>query len=523
VTDFHANIDSPNGTVFLVGSGPGDPDLLTLKGQRCIATADVILYDYLSNQELLKHARPDAVLHCLGSHAQRKVWTQSQINAEMVRLAQSGKSVVRLKSGDPTVFARAADEIDALIQHKIPFQIVPGVTSALAAGAYTGIPVTHSTHASAVAFITGHEATKKTTSSIDWHSLATFPGTLVIYMGVTTAPDWSAKLIAAGKLPSTPVAIVRRCSWPDQETFRTTLENVGSLLHPGSSIRPPAIVVVGQVASAENEIVNWFENRPLFGKTILVARPEHQAESLKQALADLGADVVIQPAIQIRPVSDFSELDQAIDQLEQFDWLAFSSRNGVRCFFDRLFQLGFDLRKLGQLKLAAIGSGTAEELANYHLNTDLIPDQFRAESLVAAIADEASGKRFLLPRASRGRDVLPLGIEQAGGEVTEVVVYESTDSAELLEGAQSKLKQQPPDMVLVTSSAIARSLHQLIPKEMTTSQIVSISPVTSQTLHELGYQVSIEATTYTMDGIVEAILKSISAGRSADSPGPTAS
>jgi len=494
------------GTVYLVGSGPGDASLITQRGIYCLQQADVVLYDYLSNPELLQYATSAEELHCLGSHAQRKLWSQDRINQEMVAQARLGKKVVRLKSGDPTVFARATEEIQALQAAGIPFQIVPGITTALAASAYAGIPLTHSDHASAVAFVTGHEKPGKDGSTIDFSGLANFPGTLVFYMGVTTAPQWSAQLIAHGKSPDTPCAIIRRCSWPDQETFRCTLGEIPNLLHSGSKIRPPVITVVGEVAE-DRSIPNWFEQRPLFGQSFLITRPEHQAAELRYPLAELGAEVFVQPAIDINFASDPAPLNDAIAQLKSFDWIAFSSRNGVVFFMERLRALGFDFRLLGHLKIGAIGPGTAEQLAHYGFQADVIPDEYRAEALVDAMADQIPGKRVLLPRASRGRDVLPNGLTDQGADVTEVVAYQSSDVTEVAPEVRLRIDARGFDWLILTSSAIARSTAKLVPEVMSSSNVVSISPITSDTIRELGYEVTVEASVYTMDGIVDAILQ----------------
>lgn len=496
---------TPPGTVYLVGSGPGDPGLLTWRGICCLKKADVVLYDYLSNPELLSYVSSTAQRHCLGSHAERKLWTQEKINAEMVAHAQQGKTVVRLKCGDPTVFARAAEEFEALREHDIPFQIVPGITAALAASAYAGIPLTHSAHASAVAFVTGHEKPGKEDSSIDFGALASFPGTLVFYMGVTTAPQWSAQLIEHGKPADTPCAIVRRCSWPDQETFRCTLGELPSLLHSGSKIRPPVITVVGEVA-ADRSIPNWFEERPLFGHSFLVTRPKHQAIDLQHELSELGAEVVLQPAIDIGPPHDSQPLDEAIRHLENYQWVVFSSANGVTFFIQRLKQLGFDYRKLGHVKFGSIGPGTADHLRSFGFHTDILPEEYRAESLVDALTASVRGEQVLLIRASRGRDVLPNGLSEAGAQVTEVVAYESEDVPQPSAEVERRLSARDVDWIIVTSSAIARATASLLPEAMKRSKLVSISPITSDTLRELGYEPTVEAKVYTMDGIVEAIL-----------------
>jgi len=499
---------SPVGKVYLVGCGPGDAGLLTIKGRDCLQGADVVLYDYLCNPDLLKFVSNNAEIHCLGSHAKRKIWSQAEINQEMIRQAQLGRRVVRLKSGDPTIFARAGDEISALAAANISFEIVPGVTTALAASAYTGIPVTHSKYASAVAFVTGHEKPGKSAGGIDWAALAQFPGTLVLYMGVTTAPEWTAGLIDAGKSPETPAAIIRRCSWPDQETYRCTLEEIPQFLHSGSKIRPPVIVVVGEVAGEPTQ-PSWFETRPLFGQSILITRPEHQAEALQQPLEALGAEVIVQPAISIGPPQDWQPVDQVISRLTEFDWLVFSSRNGVNYFLQRLLQQGNDLRQLGHLKIAGIGPGTAEELARYHLCMDEIPDEYRAEALVETLAPLANGTRFLLPRASRGRDILPVGLTQAGGVVEEVVAYHSADVVELTTRVSDRIDSGAIDWIVVTSSAIARATANLMPEKLKQGKIVSISPITTATLNQLGYEVDVEARRYDMPGIVAAILEAV--------------
>lgn len=498
------------GKVSLIGAGPGDAGLITVRGVELLAAADVILYDYLANPSLLRHVRSDAELHCLGRHGHGKLWTQQEINQAMVDAAQQGRHVLRLKSGDPTVFARAADEIGALKEHGIPFEIVPGVTTALAAGACAGVPVTDSRFASAVALVTGREKPGKSDDAIDYGALAKFPGTLVMYMGVTSAPVWSAGLIAGGKSPDTPCAIIRRCSWPDQETYQCTLAEIGEHLHSGSKIRPPVIVVVGEVAR-EASADNWFQQRPLFGQRILVTRPEHQADDLAHTLADLGADVYLQPAIKISPPHDWAPVDEAIRNLHDYDWLLFSSANGVRYFFDRLFELGDDLRAIGHLRIAAIGPGTADTLTEYYLTADVIPTEYRAESLVASLQNEAAGQRFLYPRASRGREVLPQGLEAAGGEVTNIVVYQSDDCAELSPEVVEAWDDRPIDYVLATSSAIARATVRMLGDRAKETKFVSISPITSDALRAVGVEPAVEATLYSMPGVLDA-LKSHVAG-----------
>ncbi len=494
------------GTVYLVGAGPGAPGLVTLRAVECLSSVDVVLYDYLVNPQLLEHA-PQAEKICLGRHGHTRIWTQEEINREIVKLATSGKSVVRLKSGDPAVFARGAEEAEVLQSSGIPWEIVPGITAALAAGSCAGIPITHRDMSSAVALITGQQRSDKPQTDLDYTSLASFPGTLVFYMGVTTAPRWTAQLIAAGKPPETPTAIVRRCSWADQQSIRCRLDEVVKYTSGPDAIRPPAIVIVGEVVDLASTL-DWWERRPLVGTRVLVTRPESQCAGLRRPLAELGADVLFQPAIEITPPDDWKPVDDAIERMSEFDWVVFSSTNGVDYLFEHLLDRGEDMRKFGGVKLAAIGSATTARLADYHLRADLEPSEYRAEALAEGLATDASGKRFLLIRASRGREVLAETLQAAGGEVEQVVVYQSSD-VEQPEGAiEQALAAGEIDWVTVTSSAIARSLAALFGESLRKTRLASISPVTSATLEGLGYEVAAEAKTYTMAGVVEAIVES---------------
>ncbi len=493
------------GKVYLVGAGPGDPGMLTLRAVECLRRADVVLYDYLANPRALEYIRSGAEVICLGRHGGERIWTQDEINRKLLELAREGRTVVRLKGGDPAVFARGAEEAEILVNAGIPMEMVPGVTVALAAGSYAGIPVTHRKMASAVALITGQEHPDKSESSLDFDALARFPGTLVFYMGVTTAERWTRALIEAGKPPDTPVAIVRRCSLPDQLVVHCTLEEVTQHLSHQGPIRPPAIAIIGEVTTL-GPTLSWFERRPLVGKRVMVTRPQHQAGSIRDSLLELGADVVVQPAVDISPPGDWHAVDRVLAQLHQFDWLVFSSANGVRFLLDRLHAIGRDLRALGGIRLAAIGPGTADELARYHLRADVQPEQFRAESLAAALAPDAEGKRFLLARASRGREVLCEQLTAAGGQVEQVVVYQSTDVTAASEEIHQQLSSGSIDWITVTSSAIARSLAALFGDDLRKSRLASISPVTSATLRELGFEPAVEAEQYTIRGIVDAIV-----------------
>ncbi|MEX0642120.1 MAG: uroporphyrinogen-III C-methyltransferase [Pirellulales bacterium] len=495
----HSNI----GRVYLVGAGPGDPGLITLRGVECLSRADVVLYDYLVNPHILRHA-PQAECISLGQHGRGRIWSQQEINERMIAEARRGHTVVRLKGGDPAVFARAAEETTALQAAGVPFELVPGITAALAAASYAGIAFTHRDWSSAVALVTAQQQDDAPQSALDYGALAAFPGTLVFYMGVTTAHDWTARLIEGGMPAETPSAIIRRCSFPDQQVIRVPLVQVAQAIDD-AHLRPPVIVVVGQAALGD-EALDWFSRRPLFGRRILVTRPQQEATSLGTRLAELGAEVLYHEAIVISDPADWSEVDAALARLDEYHWLVFSSATGVRMLLDRLAATGQDVRRLGGVRIAAIGPGTAEELARYRLRADLVPDEYRAEALADALAPQAAGKRFLLARASRGREVLAERLRAAGATVDQVVVYLSTDPPAAEPQIVEKLVAARIDWTTVTSSAIARSLVTLFGDELKKTKLVSISPVTSAALVELGCAPHAEAKAYTMAGVVEAIL-----------------
>ncbi len=491
------------GRVYLVGAGPGEPGLITLRGAECLARADVVLYDYLVNPLLLKHCREGAELICLGQHGRSRLWSQEEINARLVADARAGKTVVRLKSGDPAIFAHYAEEVAAIEEAGLTWEMVPGITAALAASSYAGVPLTHRELSSSVALITAHEDPEKEQSAHDFAAYAAFPGTLVFYMGVTTAEGWTRALIAAGKDTSTPAAIVRRCSFPDQRVLHCRLDDVAARIK-AERIRPPVIVIVGPVVG-EAARFSWFDRRPLFGSRILVTRPMQQAEALANPLRELGAEVILEPAIEISPPHNWAAVDAALKNLSQFDWLVFSSANGVEALLTRLFELGLDTRAIGSLRLAAIGPGTADELQKYHLRADLVPERFDADAL-GELLSSAKENRFLLARASRGREVLAEELTKAGKKVTQIVVYESNDVSPPSNAVRDQLERGEIDWVTVTSSAIARSVVRNYGEALRKTKLASLSPITSATLRELSFEPVAEATEYTMPGLVAAIM-----------------
>jgi uroporphyrinogen III methyltransferase/synthase len=493
------------GNVFLIGAGPGDPGLITVRGRDLLARADVVLYDYLASPHLLEHCRPDAVRVCLGQHGRGKLWTQDEIIRRMIEDARAGLQVARLKGGDPAVFGRLAEEVSALVAAGIPHEIVPGVTAATAVASFAGISLTDRDAASCVTFFTGQECGgKHETESLDFATLAILPGTLVVYMGVTTAPHWSAQLIRHGKSPETPVIVVRRVSQPDQQIWHTSLAEVPNLL-ARHQIRPPVLAIIGDVA-VRSQTDTWFTNRPLFGQTVLVTRPESQTDRLADQLRALGAQVLVQPAIAIEPLANWSAVDAAINRLGEFDWLVFSSRNGVEHFFTRLDVRGLDGRALANAKLAAIGPATAAALSEHHLRADLAPDEYRAEALAEVLVPHArSGAKFLLLRASRGREVLAESLAAAGGTVEQIVVYESRDVADVDSEVFAALRAGQIDWTTVTSSAIARSLVRLFGEDLRRTKLLAISPLTADVLRELSFPPALVAAEYTTQGIVEAL------------------
>jgi uroporphyrinogen III methyltransferase/synthase len=506
-----ANASNPAvGKVYLVGAGPGHPGLITLRGIECLKQADLVLYDYLVNPAIVEHASLSAELVGLGHHSSGRALSPAEITELMLEEAHKGRTVVRLKGGDPSVFGRGADEEEALRAAGVPFEVVPGITAGLAVAAYCEIPITHHEEASAVAIITGRERDSKAESHLGC-GLADFPGTLIYYMGVRSAEEWSGALIEQGKSPDTPVAIVRWVSRAQQRTIRCTLGSVVEAV-AREAVTPPAVFVVGSVVDRAPP-VSWFESRPLISARVLVTGSQGTAEPLRDGLNALGADVITRPVIRVTDPPDWGPVDAALERLGQYDWLVFSSANGVDYLFRRLQETGGDVRRVGQAKLAAIGSGTAERLARYSLRADLVPDQFVAESLAEALVAKAAGRKVLLARTNRGRMVLADELEKAGALVDQVVVYGSFDVEKADPSVVAALSSGEIDWVTVTSSAIARSVVRLYGDALRQTRLASIGPVTSETLCELGYEPAAEASPHSTAGLIDAI---VSGGLKAD-------
>ena len=505
--------------VSLVGAGPGDPGLLTRRGAEVLATAEVVVYDHLVHPRLLDLAPADARMIFAGKRAGHFVLKQEEINELLARHAREGRRVVRLKGGDPFVFGRGAEEAEYLHALGVPFRVVPGVTAGVGVTAYAGLPITHRHAASAVAFITGHDGPEATASRIDWPALARFPGTLVFYMGFRNLEGLCRALVRDGKPATTPAAIVQSGTLAGQTVVAGTLHDLPRRV-AAAGLGPPALLIVGEVV-ARRPALAWFEALPLFGQRIVLTRPRGEADHAAASLEALGAEVLVAPTVAIGPLEDTSALDRALARLDEFDWLVFTSGNGVRYFLDRLGAVGRDLRALGHLKLAAIGPATAEALARRFLTADVVPVAFRSEALAEALRDRVAGRRVLLARADRGRVVLKEELERVA-LVEQVPVYRNADVEALPPGVAERIAAGSVDWITLTSSAIVERLHSLLPEEARHRvgrdiRLASLSPVTTAAARRLGWPVAVEATRYTWDGLVQALTEQVAAdGASAE-------
>jgi len=497
------------GIVHLVGAGPGDPGLITVKGLACLQKAEVVVCDRLVNQRLLEHVPSDCEIIDVGKTPQHHAVTQDQINAILVDRARAGKVVVRLKGGDPFLFGRGGEEAEALAEAGIPFEIVPGVTSAIAVPAYAGIPVTHRDFTSTFAVVTGHEDPTKDGSDIDWAKLATGVGTLVFLMGIGNLAAIVDRLVEHGRDPQTPVAVIRWGTEPRQQTVTGTLVDIVQRVRE-AGLQPPAVTVVGEVVRLREKL-RWFDTRPLFGKRVLVTRARPQARALSQLLRELGAEPVEFPAIAIAPPSDWSRLDQAIDRLAIYDWIIFTSANGVQAVVERIQARGGELRLLEGPCVAAIGPATAQALRDHGVRVDFVPPVYVAEEITAGIGD-VRGHRILLPRADRARPALAESLREKGALVDEVVAYRTTaaPSGDLL----AILGNGKIDIVTFSSSSTVKNLAYALggrsPRETLDGMLVAcIGPVTAHTARELGIRVDVVAPEHTIQGLVDAIVAAV--------------
>jgi len=497
--------------VYLVGAGPGDPGLITVRGLDLVRRADVVVYDQLASPELLKEAPASAELVYVGKKAGDHAVPQGGINELLVQRARAGLTVVRLKGGDPFVFGRGGEEAEELAAAGIPFEIVPGVTSAVAAPAYAGIPVTHRRYTTLVTFITGHEDPTKEASTIPWAALGQNPGTLVFLMGVKNLAENCRRLVAAGRAPETPAAVIQSGTTLTQRTVVGTLADIAARARE-ADIKPPAVLVVGGVVELA-ETLRWWENRPLWGKTVVVTRSREQASRLVDLLQDAGARCLEVPTIEIVPPADFAPLDAALQHLLRYDWVIFTSANGVRAFMDRLFRKGLDVRALGRARLAVIGPATAQALRDYSLVAEVVPDTFQAEGLLSVLEPKLlGGTRILLARAEQARDVLPQGLTELGVKLDVVPVYRALPPGSVPPEAAEALAAGRVDILTFTSSSTVHNFAGLIGKERfqelsAKAAVASIGPITTGTLAEYGVTPRIEPAAFTIPALAAAIVE----------------
>lgn len=495
------------GKVYLIGAGPGDPGLLGLKAKECLETADAVVYDRLADPRIIEFCRKDAEMVYVGKASANHTMRQPDINKLLVKLAAEGKTVARLKGGDPFVFGRGGEEAIELLEAGLPFEFVPGVTSAIAVAEYAGIPVTHRHVATSFAVITGHEDPTKGESTINWKGLATAVDTLVFLMGVENIERISSQLIANGRSADCPAAVIRWGTRPEQRTLITTVGQAAADVK-ATGMKPPAIFLVGEVVKLREQL-QWFDNKPLFGKTVVVTRARAQASALTKKLEAQGARVLEVPAIKIVPPADFAPLDKAIAEIDTYKWLILTSVNGVKYFFDRLLKAGKDSRALCGVKIAAIGSATAEALKGYGITADLIPSAYKAEELADALAaDTKAGDKLLLARAKVARNVLPERLRALGAQVDVVTAYETVADCQNKDELLEALESGEASLVTFTSSSTVTNLLDVLGDKkdlLNKVALAAIGPVTAETLEKHGLKPAVSAAEYTIDGLMTAI------------------
>lgn len=500
----------PEGIVYLIGAGPGDPGLITVKGKERIESADVVVYDYLANPKLLEYARPGAEKIYVGKMGGAHTKTQDEINDLIVKWCREGKNVARLKGGDPFIFGRGGEEAEELVKAGLKFEVVPGVTAGTAAAAYSGIPLTHRDHTATVAFITGHEDPTKEDSNIYWDKIATGIGTLVFYMGIKNLSNITKNLIKHGRDPETPVAVIRWGSTPDQQTVTGNLETIADIAKQ-AGIKPPALTVVGGVVSLKPTL-DWFESKPLFGRKIVVTRAREQASGFAARLEESGAHVIEFPTIEIMEPESWSDLDAALAKISGYDWIVFTSVNGVGFFISRLKEKGMDIRDLKGLKVLAIGPKTAEAVENLGVRVDFVPQEYRAESIIEGMGPEnIKGKNILIPRAKVAREVLPDEMRRLGADVTIAECYVTVRPESRKEEVRKFFEDGAIDAVTFTSSSTVENFMDMWDDRetglrlMNGVKVASIGPITSETAQKLGLTPDIEPKEFTTSALADAI------------------
>ncbi len=498
-----------NGIVYLVGAGPGDPSLITLRGVECLKKAEVVIYDYLANEQLLSHAPESAVRIYAGKIGGRHNQGQDEINNLLVEKGRAGKVVVRLKGGDPFVFGRGGEECEALREAGIPFEVVPGVTAAVGASAYSGIPLTHRDITASVAFVTGQEGKGKNESNIDWDRLSLGGGTVVFYMGITTLRHNMQRMIEHGRSPETPVALVRWATTDCQQVLVGTLADIADRADE-SGFKPPAITIVGEVVSLREKL-KWFDKRSLCGKKIVVTRAAEQAGEFSAKLATRGATVLECPTIRLVEPESWQLLDLAIRELSGYDWLVLTSGNAVRYFFQRLDMLGLDARALGSCRICAVGPKTADEIRSHGIKPDLVPNDYKAEGVIDEFSRlDMHNNRVLFPRADKARDIIPRELKRMGAHVDSPVAYRNIFPDRLPPETLFALEKRSVDCITFTSSSTVQNLAAMLGEELLHDMlkgvaVASIGPITSKSCRDLGLRVDIEPKSHTLDALAEAL------------------
>ena len=499
------------GTVHLVGAGPGDAGLLTLRGAELLRRADVVLYDALVNPDLLRLAPPSAELIARGKNM---VMPQEKITALLIARAREGKCVVRLKGGDPYIFGRGGEEAEALAAAKIPFEVVPGVSSVVAAPNYAGIPLTHRDLCSSFTVFTGHSDSADAPTALRYEQIARIPGTKVVLMGTDNLADWTKSLVAQGMSPETPVAIIQWGTLGRQKSVSGTLATIAKLAAK-EKISPPALTIIGDVVKLREKL-NWFENRPLFGRRVVITRRSEQAGGFAQRLTELGADVLEVPTIKITRPKEIDAIVDVLLELNSYDWLVFTSVNGVTAFFDIFFRRFQDLRDIGGVRIAAVGPATAAKLRELHLQVDLTPDEFIGRKIAAAFEkfQTIENLKICLLRAEVASPDLPKALEELGAIVDDIAVYKTVAETGDPAGAEATLLESGADWVTFTSSSTVEHFHARfdlpkLRKKFPHLKLASIGPETSKAIRTLGLEPAIEAKEHTTDGLIAALLKAV--------------
>ena len=499
------------GTVYLVGAGPGDAGLLTMRGAELLARADVVVYDALIHQDLLRLAPKGTEIIYAGKRSKDHAIPQDELNDLLVAKAREGKTVVRLKGGDPYVFGRGGEEAAELAAAKIPFEVVPGISSVIAAPNYAGIPLTHRDYSSSFTVITGHEDPEKQGAGVDWAQIAKIPGTKVILMGVERIRELSANLIQNGMSPETPVAMIRWGTTGRQQSIEGTLASIADIVEK-TGFAAPAVTVIGDVVKLRKSL-DWYESRPLFGRRVVVTRTREQASQLSRQLAELSADVLEIPTIKIVPTDRKADLADALLELNSYDWIVFTSPNGVTMFFESFFKAFEDMRDIGGVRIAAVGPATAAKLRELHLKVDLMPEEYVAVKIAAAFAkfETIENLKLLLLRAEVATPELPAALEALGGIVDDVACYKTVPETEDINGAAARLLENGADWITFTSSSTVENFHArfdlpVLLKKFPQIKLASIGPETTRALVSLGLTPDAEAKPHTIEGLVRALV-----------------